>query len=187
MVTRLPACKRQSDTMEIGGPTKARKANSQTIRSATDVEMQRTRRFVCDNGRSSKNRTSAYRYEKILAKLTETTRKSWLTSLCEARAADGNLSKEQELKNRIRTEEQRRNARIIRRVNGKLRSGSVTSVVAPDENGIWREVTGKVDMEQALLDENKRRFTQASNTPFLQLPLLQMVGPLGTGPAAERF
>jgi hypothetical protein len=133
------------------------------------------------------NRKSAYRYEKILAKSTETTRTSWLTSLCEARAADGNLTKEQELKNMIRTEEQRRNARIICRVNGKLQSGSVTSVVAPDDNGIWKEVTSKVDMEQALLDENKRRFTHARSTPFLQPPLLQMVGPLGTGPAAEQI
>ena len=40
-------------------------------------------------------------------------------------------------------------------------------------------------MEQALLDENKRRFTQASDTPFLQPPLLQMVGALGTGPSVE--
>ena len=59
--------------------------------------------------------------------------------------------------------------------------------MAPDDNGIWKEVTSKVDMEQALLDENKRRFTQARSTPFLQPPLLQMVGPLGTGPAAEQI
>ena len=131
------------------------------------------------------NRSSAFCHEKILAKTTESTRQSWLLSLCEARALEGNTSKEQELKNWIRIEEQRRNARIMSRVDGKLRSWSVTSTVAPDENGIWREVTERQIMEQALLDENKRRFTQASDTPFLQPPLLQMVGALGTGPAAE--
>ena len=70
-------------------------------------------------------------------------------------------------------------------MNGKLRSGSVTSVVAPNEAGVWIEVTEKEAMEKALLDENERRFTQARNTPFLQPPLLQLVGTMGTGPAAE--
>ena len=53
-------------------------------------------------------------------------RQSWLLLLCEARAAEGDTTKELELKNRIRIEEQRRTARIIKRVNGKLRAGSVT-------------------------------------------------------------
>jgi hypothetical protein len=131
------------------------------------------------------NRASAFRQEKIMAKTTEVTRMSWLESLCEARAAEGNSSKEQEIRKRLQIEEQQRNARIICRVNGKLRSGSVTSVVAPNENGIWTEITDRRCMETALLDENRRRFTQASDTPFLQSPLLDMVGPLGIGPAAE--
>ena len=88
-------------------------------------------------------------------------------SLCEARAAEGDLSKEHELKIRIRIEEQRRTARIISRVNGKLRSGSVTLVVAPNEAGVWIEVTDKESIKKALLEENERRFTQASGTPFL--------------------
>jgi hypothetical protein len=85
-----------------------------------------------------------------LAKTSEVTRQSWLKSLCEARAADGNLNKEQELKNRIRIEEQRRTARIISRVNGKLRSGSVTSVVSPNKAGVWVEVTEKSAIEKTL-------------------------------------
>ena len=40
-------------------------------------------------------------------------------------------------------------------------------------------------MEAAQLQENCRRFNQAKDTPFLQQPLLNLVGPLGTGPAAE--
>ena len=68
-----------------------------------------------------------------------------------AKAEAGNLSKEQELLNMRRREEQRRNARIIRSVNGKLRSGSVTSVVAPDEMGKWVEVTSKHEIERAII------------------------------------
>ena len=56
-----------------------------------------------------------------------------------AKAEAGNLSKEQELLNMRKREEQRRNARIITSVNGKLRSGSVTSVITPDAMGKWVE------------------------------------------------
>ena len=43
------------------------------------------------------------------------------------------------------------------------------------------------EIEQAIFDENKRRFWQASNTPFLQAPLLNKVGIIGTGPGAEEI
>ena len=127
---------------------------------------------------------AAYRAEKSLKKKAESDRSTWIESLCEARAAVGNTSKEQELKNRMTREKQRKDARIIQRVNGNMRSGSLTSVVAPNNEGDWVEVTKKEEMEKALLQENCRRFNQAKETPFLQQPLLDLVGPLGTGPAA---
>ena len=130
-------------------------------------------------------RGDAYREEKRLAKKAGNDRKTWMESLVEARAADGNLSQAQELKNLLSREEQRRVARIIRRVNGKLRSGSLTSVVAPNSNGEWVEVTDKREIEKSLMKENERRFNQARNTPFLKPPLLDLVGRRGTGPAAE--
>ena len=130
-------------------------------------------------------RTAAYQDEKRLAKASEGKRQSWLETLAEARAEEGNLTQEQEIKNMLRREEQRKTARIIKRVNGKLRSGSVTSVVAPNSSGEWEEVTTKEGIEKALLEENERRFNQARDTPFLVPPLADLVGPLGTGPMAE--
>ena len=130
-------------------------------------------------------RAAAYRDEKRLAKSAASDRKTWLESLAEARAADGNLSQAQELKNLLSREEQRRTARIIRRVNGKLRSGSLTSVVAPNMYGVWVEVTDKQEIEKSLMKENERRFNQARNSPFLRPPLLEMVGRCGIGPAAD--
>jgi hypothetical protein len=85
----------------------------------------------------------------------------------------------------LRREEQRRNARMIRRVNDKLRSGSVAMVLAPDEDGNWTERTGKLEIETALLQENERRFNQASDTPFLVPPLYGLIGPLGVGLHAD--
>ena len=114
-------------------------------------------------------------------------RKSWLESLCEAKAEAGEGDKETVFRNLIRIEQQRRNARIIGRVNEKLKSGSVTSVVAPNESGEWVEVVGKEEIERALLQENERRFNQAKSTPFLQQPLLNLVGKLGVGRVATIF
>lgn len=130
-------------------------------------------------------RNAAYRAEKIVAKVTVVSRKTWLESLCKARAEAGQTFKEQELRNMIRLEEQRRNARLISRVNGKLRAGSVTSVIASDLSGNRVEVTKKEDIDKALCNENERRFNQAKDTPFLQEPLLTLVGSMGTGRAAE--
>ena len=114
-------------------------------------------------------------------------RETWLESVAGALAAEGNLTKEQYIMNMRNWERQRRNARIIRRVNGKLRAGAVTSVIAPDQQGHWREVTSKREVEDALIAENIRQFSQASDTPFLQEPLLSVVGPFGTSPGAEEI
>ena len=129
----------------------------------------------------------AYRAENFLAKVSEVSRKSWLESLCEAKAEASEGSKEMVLRRLIRIEDLRKNGRIIGRVNGKLQSGSVTSVVAPNEEGEWVEVVGKEGIEKALLEENERWFNQAKATPFLQQPLLDLVGKLGVGKAAEQI
>jgi hypothetical protein len=104
---------------------------------------------------------------------------SWLQSLGEAKAEFGLMSASQAVKNMLRREEQ------IRRVNDKLRSGSVTMVLAPDEDGNWTERTEKLEIETALLQENERRFNQANDTPFLVPPLYDLIGPLGIGLHAD--
>ena len=99
-----------------------------------------------------------------------------MESLCEARAHAGDLSKEQELQNLLQVEDQRWTARIIARVNGKLRSGSVTLVIAPNSEGQWVELTKKEEIEKALCEENERQFNEAKDTTSLQQPLLDFVG-----------
>ena len=47
---------------------------------------------------ATERRNRAFRAEKILAKVTVAMRKSWLESLCEARAGSGKTSAEQELR-----------------------------------------------------------------------------------------
>jgi hypothetical protein len=72
-----------------------------------------------------------------------------------------------------------------RQVNGKLRSGSVSIVLAPDEEGDWTERTENKDSESALLQENERRFNQDHDTTFLVAPVFDLIGPLGIGPHAD--
>jgi hypothetical protein len=133
----------------------------------------------------NEDRDRYYRERKRIAQDSVQLRITWIESLAAAKAAAGNSSQEQEILNFNRREEQRRNARMIRRVNGKLRSGSVTSVIAPDAHGQWIECSTKTTIEKALLQENQRRFNQARDTPFLTSPLFEMIGPMGIGEHAD--
>jgi hypothetical protein len=112
-------------------------------------------------------RASIWREQKRLKAQATSLRASWLQSLAEAKAELGLMLAAQAVSNMQRREEQRRTARMIRRVNDKLRSGSVTMVLAPDDDGHWTEHTEKLEIETALLQENERRFNQAKDTPFL--------------------
>ncbi len=81
----------------------------------------------------------------------------WLTGLSAALAAENKTTTAQEKENYIRREEQRKMARQIKKVNGKMRAGSVTSVIAPSPHdpNLRLEMTSKEDMEDAYLAENK--------------------------------
>ena len=48
-------------------------------------------------------------------------------------------------------------------------------------------MNNKDDMERAILRENEHCFRQASDTPFLQEPLLSAIGPLADTPAADEI
>ena len=111
-------------------------------------------------------------------------RNTFIDGLAQAQADAGNIKKEQALL-RLRTvEKQRLRSRVIRRARGKTRNGGLTFVIAPNHEGNWVEVTDKTAMEEALINELKKRFNQATATPFLQRPLFSDIGPLGFGQAA---
>jgi len=113
-------------------------------------------------------------------------RSSWIEELATARAMEGKNTVATEVKQLLQRETQQRDARLIRRVNGRLRSGGISSVIAPvGNNSAGIEVTDKEGIERALLDENQRRFNQASGTPFMTSPLYDAVGPLGISKCAQ--
>jgi len=52
-------------------------------------------------------------------------------------------------------------------------------VIAPSTGAQRQEYSQKIELEQACLEEAGRRFTQASNTPMLTSPLLEIFGEHG--------
>ncbi len=134
----------------------------------------------------SRRLATAYHHLKTLKRQDVELRHTWMEDLASALAAVGKLSQATHLRNLVAREQQRRSFRHIRHMNGKLRHGSVTSVVAPSStDGAWMEVSDKEGMEKACLDENQRRFRQANDTPFMVEPLRSAIGDLGIGAAAD--
>ena len=88
-----------------------------------------------------------------------------------------------------RQEQQRRNARIVKYANGKLSGSSgLPMVIAPGPTpGSRMPCYTKEEIEKAIFDENMWRFWQASDTPFLQPPIWDKVGTIGTGPGADEI
>ena len=108
-----------------------------------------------------------------------------LEGLADALAKTGSTSATTHYKALLQREQQRRDARNIRRATGKLRTGGLLSVIAPQPDGTWVELTAPSDIEAACMQENERRFRQANDTPFMVPPLSDEVGHSGIGKVAD--
>jgi hypothetical protein len=111
----------------------------------------------------------------------------WLHSLAEAKALAGNTKAETVLKQLMEREQQHHDSRAIRYANQKMRTGSVTFLVAPNSQGEWVEVNDQASMEQALMEENHRHFNQAAGTPFTLPPLTDYIDVLGVNDYAKQI
>ena len=135
----------------------------------------------------------AFRAYLQLKKTASSQRTAWLEELATAIAhyqGEGTTAKTA-LKQLQLREKQRAEARTIKRANGKLRANSgLPMVIAPDpatRGQTRKECYTKQDIEEACIEENKRRFWQASDTPFMKPPIFDKVGPLGLGPGADEI
>jgi hypothetical protein len=109
-------------------------------------------------------------------------RRKFIYELAEALIADGKLTAGTAVKQLESRETQRRESRIIKAVLGKGRLGAVSRVEVEDEHGDWKEVTGKEEIEIALLTEYHRKMHLADDTPPNQEPLKTGLGKMGFGP-----
>ena len=113
-------------------------------------------------------------------------RSTWLEELACARADTNGLSAEQELRNLIHREHQRRNARMIKYTTRPSSLLGLSLLQVPIDNDVV-EITKKEDMESHLFAELAARFHQAKHTPFATPLLLSLVGPLGDTEAAQQI
>jgi hypothetical protein len=81
-------------------------------------------------------------------------------------------------------ERQRDQARKLRYIRGKIRSGA-TTIVTIEENGQTKDLTNKREIENAILLSNKEKLSQSSHTPFYQHPLKEEFGFKGLTQAAQ--
>jgi hypothetical protein len=89
-----------------------------------------------------------------------------LVYLALALAEKGNSEKEKILKALRHREQQRSTAKTIKHLRGKIRTGSTTIVTTTNANGNKIDITNKTEMEQAILNSNKEKFSQSAHTPF---------------------
>ena len=118
-------------------------------------------------------------------------RKDFTEELAARVAAEKNMDKAKVLKQMYRIEQERIDNQIVSAVNHRSKyANSITSVNAPHPNGNPGErieCHTKEEIENACSAEAIHRFWQASHTPFLQPPIFEKVGNLGTGPGAEEI
>jgi len=104
-------------------------------------------------------------------------RDCWLTDLIEAQAQDTNKLKKSTWKQIRTTKRVQNNAHQIAAAmgNGGERKG-LNHVWGPNINNepSCHESQTKAELECMCLAEARRRFTQASHTPFLQSPLVEL-------------
>jgi hypothetical protein len=108
-----------------------------------------------------------------------------LDNLATALAEKGETDKEKVIQAIRQREQQRRTAKKIEYLQGKLRSGSTTMVTTLDSSGNLIDITNKKEIELAILESNKAKFLQSSHTPFYLPPLKDEFGFKGLTTAAQ--
>lgn len=110
-------------------------------------------------------------------------RDEFLDTLAASRAMSKGTEKASELKQLRSIESQKRVARNIKRMQGKLQRNATLQIIVNDSDG-RHVLTDKADMEEACIAENIARFSQSGDTPPMTEPLLSELGFLADTPAA---
>ena len=127
----------------------------------------------------------AYKHYFELKKDADNLRESWLRDLAAIKANEDGGDQETIYHNLLERERQRRASRRLRRVMGKINSGGLNKVIAPNTDGTETELTSKTDIEEACNDSNRKKFQQTSNTPPMSGDLVHDLGYTGNSIACQ--
>ena len=164
-------------------------------RKRVKISISRIRRFIRKTGighalthdlESAKSHLSqAYKAYKTGKKDASVWRNDFLQSLAKAKADAKGTDEKLEEHNLIRIERQRRQARNVKRMTGKLNRGRVTQVFYTNDENVRVVCDSQDSMVRACITENEKRFSQAETSPPMRPPLYEILGKYGETTEAQ--
>ena len=109
-----------------------------------------------------------------------------MEQLAEAYETNKKGAKANIIRQLIEREQLRDMYRKLQMINKKINNLSTSFITVTSETGEKRDITNRKEMEQAITDENRRKYHQTESTcPFITSPLKEQFGNLGKGPSTE--
>ncbi len=122
--------------------------------------------FTCSLQEATNHRHAAYKEYKAARKTeAQKMRENFQGTLAEAIALKKGTDVETEANNLRRIEKQRRQARNVKRMRGKIGNSRVTKIWYTDDDGTRVQCDTQETMESACLTENDGRFSQTETSP----------------------
>ena len=136
-----------------------------------------------------KERKLAFAAYRKLKNNAITSRKQFIEELARQQSARGNESVSNAIQRINRNEEMRESYRRIKNVTKKPFYGATERVLISNNKkpGEERVTTKKIEIEKALCTENKKKFTAAYSSPFLQEPLITQLKQTATTTTANKI
>ena len=143
--------------------------------------------FTCSLKEALHIRDEAHREYKTAKEKAPQMRAKFQESLAVAITVKKGTDAVTEANNLKRIERQRRQARNVKRMRGRLGNSRVTKLWHTDENGTRVECNTQHAMENACFEENESRFSQSEATPPMTEPMASELGYLAETPAADQI
>ena len=105
--------------------------------------------------------------------------------LADTMAESNNTSRAKEIKKMRTIEKQRRQGRTAKRIRKKGGKNAVVKVTSTDEENNTLEYSDQRSLVEACSQSNLKRQLKAHDTPFLQSPLIEIIGYMGEQPAVN--
>jgi hypothetical protein len=165
--------------------SKGMKVSSRLLqRSMRKANLDKSMKHVNANT-SKENLKQAYKHYYSIKGSDRDLRKTYLEELVEALCAMGNVKKETTIKQIKEREQQRDTAKKIKYLQGKINTGSITTITIEDGKGSYIDIVGKEQVEKAIMANNEQKYKQSHHTPFFQFPLAGEFGFKGLTPASQ--
>ena len=129
----------------------------------------------------------AFKEYKAVNKDAQSLRDQFFEHLSEARALRNNTSKDAELTKMKHVNNQRRLSNKVKSTREEKQRTATLRVYKTDTEGQRVECFTKWEVEEACIEENRERFTQNKDTPFLSSSLLEDIGYLAEKEGADQI